>query len=313
MANTRVLLTGATGMLGGEIYKNLSSPHYNYDVVAPRRNELDLCSQSSVQAFFQNHSNFDTIIHCAAKVGGIAANIADPVGFLYENTMLNSCLPMEAAKVGVPNFLFIGSSCMYPKDYRQPLVEEDMLASYLEPTNEGYALAKISGSKLCTYITKQMGFNYKTIIPCNLYGPGDDFSPNHSHLIAAAVRKTHLAISNNDSSLEIWGDGSARREFLFTPDLADFVCQHLNQFDQLPNLLNIGFGEDHSVLAYYEAIRDVVGFQGGFTFKLDAPVGMKQKLMDSSKAFKLGWKPTTSLKQGLSKTYEAFKKYEASV
>lgn len=248
----------------------------------------------------------DFVVLAAAKVGGIQANVADPVGFLVENLEINNNVICAALAAGVNNLLYMGSSCMYPKDYNNPLKEEYLLAAPLEPTNEGYALAKISGAKLCEYCRKQYGVNYKTLIPCNLYGPGDHFKPGLSHLVAAIVDKIHKAKKNGEESVEIWGDGSARREFLYVDDLASFVCDSLPILDRLPDYLNVGYGRDHSVLEYYQIAADALDYAGRFTFDTTKPVGMATKLLDSSLAYDYGWKPGTAPDEGIRKTYEYY-------
>lgn len=302
----RILLTGGGGMLGAAIQRLNSASSEPLALFAPARGELDCADQSAVAAYFRRH-RFDMVIHAAAKVGGIGANIADPVGFLTENLALNLSVIGAAAETGVPQLINIGSSCMYPKDYRQPLVEEDLLQGPLEPTNEGYALAKIAAARHCDYLAAASGLAYRTLVACNLYGPNDSYSAARSHLVASIIAKTHDAKQRGAPAISIWGDGSVRREFLFVDDLARWILLRARQgISELPQYLNVGAGTDYSVLDYYRTAAEVIGFAGQFEFDESKPTGMQQKLMDSSRARSFGWQPTTSLREGLHQTYIAF-------
>lgn len=295
----------------GKSLQRLAPKHApDWKILAPTRQELDLLDRAAVAAYFKQHK-FDLVIHTAAKVGGIKANMADPTGFLTENMIVNMNVIEEARLNGVPKFIFLGSSCMYPRDHRNPLIEEDILQAPLEPTNEGYALSKITGAKLCEYISLQYGLAYKTLIPCNLYGLNDHFDPKNGHLVAAVILKIDDAVRNNAQSVEIWGDGKARREFMFVDDISEFILTQTHRLQDMPAFLNTGLGIDYSVNDYYAAIADIIGYKGAFTHNLDAPTGMHQKLMDSTKAKAFGWNPSTSLHDGLQKTYEFFK-YEGT-
>ncbi len=301
----RIWITGGGGMLGAAVRRTAQARGRD-ELLAPRSAQLDLRDRSAVRAFLAGE-RIDMVIHAAARVGGIAANMADMSGFLTDNLEINLNLIAECATAGIPKLLNIGSSCMYPKDYRQPLVESDLLAAPLEPTNEGYALAKIVAARHCDYLAAQRGLSYRTIIPCNLYGPGDNFSPAHGHLIASIIRKIDEAMRKGAESVEIWGDGSARREFLFTEDLAEWIVTHaIEKIDALPQYLNTGYGSDHSVLDYYRIAAKVMGFTGEFRHDLDRPVGMRQKLIDSRRASDFGWAPATSLENGLAQTYRSY-------
>lgn len=275
-------------------------------LLAPTRGELDLSDRAAVIAFCRDNG-VDAVVHGAARVGGIQANIDDPVGFLAENLAMNDGVIMGAHAAGVDRFVFLGSSCMYPRDYRQPLVEDDVLAAPLEPTNEGYALSKITGAKLCEYITRQhAGRFYRTLIPCNLYGVDDHFGSVASHLIAAIVTKVVAARDAGDDSVEIWGSGQARREFLFVDDLARFILTSLPRLEEFPDLLNVGYGTDHSVDEYYRMVADVAGYQGGFHHDTGRPEGMMRKLMSSARAEALGWAPATPMAEGLARVVAAW-------
>lgn len=304
----RILLTGGSGMLGKAILRLAPVIAPDLEIIAPPRQELNLLDSMSVRQYFDLYK-FDTVIHAAAKVGGIKANISDPIGFMTENILISTHIIHHAHQAGIPNFINLGSSCMYPRNYRNPLLEEDILAAPLEPTNEGYALAKIAASRLCSYISDQHGMSYKTLIPCNLYGIGDNFDVEQGHMIAAAMMKIHMAHRNGDSDVEIWGDGTVKREFLYVDDLAKFILSNVGDLHKLPADLNLGLGYDYTVNEYYSAIADVVGFKGSFIHNLDAPVGMTHKLMDITKAETFGWSPDTSLHDGLKETYSGFLRY----
>lgn len=302
----RVLLTGGRGMLGSAIRALAPSLRPEWEIDFPSSKDFDCRNQVATQAWFAKNS-YDLVIHCAARVGGIKANMANPVEFFADNLLMNTNLIEESRNAGVPKFIFIGSSCMYPRDYKNPLKESYVLEAPLEPTNEGYALSKIAGARHCEYISRQCGLTYKTLIPSNLYGPGDHFDAEKSHLIAAILMKMHNAKEAGDETVEIWGDGTARREFLFVDDLAAFILTAASNLEALPPLLNVGKGHDYTVNEYYEAAAEVVGYKGRFTHKLDAPVGMMRKLMDSSIAEQqFGWNPQTGLKTGLARTYDYY-------
>lgn len=302
-----VLLTGGRGMLGAAIQRANDRAGSPLTLIAPPRSELDLNDGAEVDTYVKKVKP-DLIIHAAAKVGGIAANIADPSAFLADNIRINLAVIGAAFANDVPQLLNIGSSCMYPKDHRQPLVEDDVLTAALEPTNEGYALAKIVAARHCSYLSSSYPLSYRTIIPCNLYGPGDTYEPNLSHLVASVIAKVHAAKMAQGKTVEIWGDGTARREFLYVDDLADWIVTNAtNGVGGLPQLLNLGAGEDHSVEEYYRRAAEVVGYSGDFIFDPSKPVGMKQKLMDSTTAtLRHDWVPGTSLQTGIANAYEDF-------
>ncbi len=296
-----VLLTGGTGMVGSAIKRAVTDRVLPWRLIAPSRRECDLGQPDQVAQLFAAES-FDVVLHCAAKVGGIQANIDDPCGFLTDNLHINLNVIEAAATAGIPKMINIGSSCMYPKDLDRPLRETDLLTAPLEPTNEGYALAKLTASKLCEYLGRAKGLHYKTLIPCNLFGPGDNFTGVGSHLIAAAIFKIHHAVHEGHSDVTIWGSGEARREFLYVDDLAGFIVESVTQLDRLPPYLNLGYGDDHSVNDYYRMVADALEFQGCFIHDLDKPEGMRRKLMDSQAATAYNWKPLTSLSDGIDLT-----------
>jgi GDP-L-fucose synthase len=300
----KLLITGAQGMVGRNLQEN--SGLSNYEILIPARKEMNLSSRESVHTFLKLHRP-DFIIHAAGRVGGIQANIKHPVEFLVENIDINRNLIGTAYELGIKNLLNLGSSCMYPRDGENPLKESMVLQGELEPTNEGYALAKVMGQRLCTYVMKEdPKFNYKTLIPCNLYGRYDKFSPEHSHLVPAVVRKLHEAKLRGSAEVDIWGDGLARREFMYAGDLADCIIRCIENFEDLPELMNVGPGVDHTVNEYYAAVAEVIGYKGTFIHDLSKPVGMKRKLVSVEVLEKWGWKSKTSLSQGIAKAYEYF-------
>lgn len=301
----RVLLTGGSGMVGQAVLRRAKELNTGWTIDAPSSRDLDQRDAAKVAQWFATHK-YDLVIHAAAKVGGIKANMADPAGFLFENMMIGLNVIQAAHNAGINNLIFLGSSCMYPKDYNEVLKEEHMLAAKLEPTNEGYALAKISAAKQCEYISRQYGRNYRTVIPCNLYGEGDHFDPARGHLLAAAILKVDGAMKAGSDKVEIWGDGMARREFMYVDDLADFIVRFGGDAAQLPHYINVGYGSDYTVNEYYDAVAKALGYKGGFTHKLDAPVGMMRKLTDSGKAHALGWKATTPLEEGIRRAYACY-------
>lgn len=277
-----------------------------HEIVAPTSTELNLLNGSSVRAFL-DATQPDVVVHAAGVVGGIQANIDSPVRFFTANTTMAVNLIEGSRDVGVPKLLNIGSSCMYPREAENPLREESILTGALEPTNEGYALAKIGAARLCDYVSREdPTLGYKTIIPCNLYGPFDKFGPN-AHMIPAAIAKVHDAITTGASHVSIWGPGSARREFMYAGDLAHFIFFALDHFSQLPGVLNVGVGSDLTINEYYARVAEVLGFTGGFEHDLSKPVGMDQKLVDITRQSALGWAPQTPLEQGLLHTYDYYR------
>lgn len=298
----KVLLTGSNGMVGRNILEHESAG--DYDFLTPSSSALDLLDEAAVRAFLERETP-DLIIHSAGIVGGIQANIANPVKFLVGNTMMGLNLVNAAYELGVPNVLNLGSSCMFPRAGQNPLREDAILTGELEPTNEGYALAKISTMRLCEYVMREAGgLNYKTLIPCNLYGRHDNFDPVKSHMIPSAIRKVATARRDAESGVEIWGDGTARREFMYAGDLADFIFYAIPRLDGMPQNLNVGLGTDFTINEYYEAIAGVVGYQGGFRHDLTKPVGMKQKLVDVTRLRDFGWTHKVSLEEGIARTLE---------
>lgn len=300
----RLLLTGGRGMVGRNIMAHPAAA--GWDIDAPSSADLDLTDAGAVSVYFRENTP-DLVIHAAGRVGGIQANMANPVAFLEANTAMGRNVIMGAYNAGVRSLINLASTCMYPRAAPNPLREDMILTGELEPTNEGYALAKIMATRLCEYIRREdPAFQYKTLIPCNLYGPHDKFDPKHSHLVPAIIHKVHMAKINGDREVEIWGDGTARREFMYAPDLADAVWKAPAGLDLMPDLMNVGLGHDHSINDYYAAVAQVVGWQGAFTHDLSKPVGMKQKLCDTTRLHDWGWTAPTSLTDGIAQTYQFY-------
>lgn len=300
----RILLTGGGGMVGRNILEHPAAAAWEF--LAPRSNELDLRDARAVEEYACREKP-DLVIHAAGRVGGIQANIAHPVDFLVTNVDLGRNIIMAARAAGVKVLLNLASSCMYPRNAENPLQEDLVLRGELEPTNEGYALAKIFATRLCQYIHREdASFHYKTLIPCNLYGRHDKFAPEHSHLIPAIIHKIHLAKTEGRDVVDIWGDGTARREFMYAGDVADAVMRAVDRFDSLPELMNIGLGHDHTINEYYAVAAEVIGWKGRFVHDLGKPVGMKQKLVSTGRQTAWGWAPSTSLHDGIANAYRFY-------
>lgn len=300
----KILLTGSTGMVGTNILEHKSASLHN--LLTPSSKELNLLNYSEVDNYISKYKP-DFIIHAAGKVGGIQANMANPINFLVDNADFGRNIVLAAKNNNVKKLLNLSSSCMYPRGAINPLSEDLILKGELEPTNEGYAIAKIFTQRLVEYIRREdKACNYKTIIPCNLYGKWDKFDPLHSHMLPAVIRKIHKAKINNSPNVELWGDGEARREFMFASDFADFIWYSISNFEQMPNLMNVGLGHDFSINQYYKTIANVIGYNGGFVHDLSKPTGMKQKLVNIDKLNQFGWTHTNSLENGIKITYKFF-------
>lgn len=311
----KVFVAGHRGMVGSAILRKLrNSGGYTYCTAS--KAELDLTNQSAVRDFFEANRP-DIVILAAAKVGGILANNNSPAGFIYENLMIQSNVIHEAYTSGVKKLLFLGSSCIYPKNTPQPILESALLTGALEPTNEPYAIAKIAGIKLCESYNRQFGVDFRSIMPTNLYGPGDNFDLQSSHVLPALIRKIHSAKSNGEQSVSVWGSGTPRREFLHVDDLADAALFTLTiPRDQISSItepmqshLNVGFGSDISILEVAKLIAGIIGYKGQVKTDPSKPDGTPRKLMDSSKINQLGWKPKIPLKEGIEATYRWYQEY----
>lgn len=306
MARMKLLLTGAHGMVGRNLQEHAAAN--GYDMLTPRRAELDLTNFAETIAYLQAHRP-DVVVHAAGKVGGIQANIEAPVAFLLDNLDMGRNIVWASRQTGVTRLLNLGSSCMYPRGHNEPLTEEMVLTGELEPTNEGYAIAKVATARLCDYIVREdASFQYKTLIPCNLYGRFDSFAPQNSHLLPAIIQKLHVAVQTGATEVEIWGDGTARREFMYAGDLADAVFSAVERFDSLPQYMNVGLGYDYTISQYYEAAADVLGYSGNFVHNLNRPVGMARKLVSVARQRAWGWSAHNSLVEGITKTYDYYLK-----
>lgn len=300
----RILLTGGSGMVGRNVREHAAAR--NHEILAPTSSELNLCDPIAVRTWMCKWQP-DLVIHAAGRVGGIQANIKEPVSFLLDNLDMGCNVVRAAHEIGVQKLINLASSCMYPRDAQNPLREDMVLKGELEPTNEGYALAKITVARLCEYIGREHPeFQYKTLIPCNIYGRFDKFDPNHSHMVPAIIHKLHCAKYDGIDEVDIWGDGLARREFMYAGDLADAIWDAVERYDSVPTMMNVGLGADLSVNEYYEAAASVIGYTGRFVHDLTKPVGMKQKLVSTTLAETWGWKSKLSLKEGLAKTYQYY-------
>ena len=308
---TRIYIAGHRGMVGSAIYRQLSTT--DVDIVTASRDELDLTNQEQVADFF-GKNRFDQVYLAAAKVGGIHANNTYPADFIYQNLMIQNNIIHSSYQSGVMKLLFLGSSCIYPKLAKQPIGENELLNGHLEQTNEPYAIAKIAGIKMCESYNRQYGTDYRCIMPTNLYGPGDNYNLENSHVIPALLRKFHQAKLANSSEVVVWGTGSALREFLHVDDMASAsICvmnapyvRYSETIEPMKSHLNVGSGVDCSIKSLTEMISKVVGFDGKVIWDTSRPDGTPRKLMDSSKLTKLGWSTSIPLEAGLKSTYKSF-------
>lgn len=306
MTKTRILLTGGGGMVGRNVLEHPAISEF--EVLAPLSSELDLRDLNAVQAYLRQHQPA-MVIHAAGKVGGIQANMREPVGFLLDNLDMGRNIVWASRQAGIKRLINLGSSCMYPRDHSEPLREELVLKGELEPTNEGYALAKVVTARLCEYVMREdASYHYKTLIPCNIYGRYDKFDPAHSHLVPAIIHKVRQAKQRGQQSVEIWGDGTARREFMYAGDLADAVVRAINNFDTLPAYMNVGLGRDYTINEYYQAVAEVLGYTGAFVHDLSKPVGMARKLVSVERQHAWGWAAGHDLRDGIEKTYNYYLK-----
>jgi len=298
----KILVTGHRGLVGSALVRRLEAGGYQ-NLLTRTRAELDLLDQRAVHEFLDREKP-DYIFGAAAKVGGIQANNRYRADFIYENLLASVNLVHGAHLAGVQRMMFLGSSCIYPRDCPQPMREEYLLSGPLEPTNEPYAVAKIAGLKLCESYNAQYGRQYVSVMPTNLFGPNDNYDLDNSHVLPALIRKAHEAKERGDAEYVVWGSGTPRREFLYVDDLAD-ACVFLAEQAYDGPLINIGAGEDISIRQLAEAVMDVVGFRGRITFDHSKPDGTPRKLLDVSKLAALGWRARTPLLEGIAKAYES--------
>jgi len=303
MIESPVFVAGHGGMVGAAVCRRLNSMP-EVEVITRSRSELDLCEESQVNDFFAKNRPA-TVIFASAKVGGIHANKTFPVEFLTDNLRQELATIHASYRNGVGRFLFLGSTCIYPRLARQPIKEDELLASPLEETNEAYALAKIAGLKLCQYFRQQYGVLYHSAMPTNLYGPGDNYHPDHSHVLPGMIRRFHDAKERGDSVVTIWGTGTPLREFLHVDDLADAIL-HLCQLENPPDWVNVGTSVDVSILELAKLVAKTVGFTGEIRTDPSKPDGTPRKLTDTSLIKSTGWQPKIGLDQGIVFAYQSF-------
>ncbi|TFV90288.1 GDP-L-fucose synthase [Oxalobacteraceae bacterium OM1] len=310
--NKRIFVAGHRGLVGSAIVRALKRRDYG-NVITRTHAELELTDQEAVRKFFAEEQ-IDEVYLAAARVGGIHANNTYPAEFIYDNLMVQSNVIHEAWRAGVQKLLFLGSSCIYPRLAEQPIREEYLMNGTLEPTNEPYAIAKIAGIKMCESYNRQYGTDYRSVMPTNLYGPGDNYHPENSHVIPALIRRFHEAKQNRAESVVIWGTGTPRREFLYVDDMAD-ACVHVMELERkaydattspMLSHINVGTGEDVTIREVAEVIAKEVGYQGRIDFDTSKPDGTPRKLMNISKLRALGWQPGMRLQEGIKETYRHF-------
>jgi len=302
-SDSKIYIPGHRGLLGSAVVAQLRSLGFN-NLILRSRTDLDLLDSRSVDSFFQSeHPEY--VIDCAAKVGGIEANVTYPAEFLFENLQIQNNLIWSSKKHEVKKFLFVGSSCVYPRDCPQPMKEDYLLDGKPETANEAYAIAKIAGLKLCEYIYKEFELNFVSCMPVNIYGPNASFEKESSHVVPALIRRFHEAKIQSLDEVVIWGTGKSRREFLYVDDLADAICFLMENFDD-PQFINVGTGEDISIKELALSIKKMVGYDGKLVFDETKPDGLPKKLLDVSKINNLGWKHKTNLDEGLKKTYQYY-------
>jgi GDP-L-fucose synthase len=321
--NQKIYVAGHRGMVGSAIVRNLQAKGYK-NIVTRTHAELDLTNQQAVKTFFEAEKP-DQVYLAAARVGGIYANNTYPAEFIYDNLMVQNNVIHQAFASGVKRLLFLGSSCIYPKLALQPMSEDALLTGKLEPTNEPYAIAKIAGIKMCESYNRQYGIShgvdYRSVMPTNLYGPGDNYHPENSHVIPALIRRFHEAKATNAPEVVIWGTGTPRREFLFVDDMAAasiFVMDldrktYDSQTQPMQSHINVGFGSDITIRELAHAIAKAIGYQGDIGFDSTKPDGSPRKLMDSSRLKNLGWTPNINLEEGLNATYFQFANQQTQV
>jgi len=314
--NQTIYVAGHRGMVGAAIVRKLQAKGYK-NIVTRTHAELDLTNQAAVEAFFEQEKP-DQVYLAAARVGGIYANNTFPAEFIYQNLMIEANVIHQAFISGVKKLLFLGSSCIYPKLAPQPMTEDALLTGKLEPTNEPYAIAKIAGIKLCESYNRQygqsQGIDYRSVMPTNLYGPGDNYHPENSHVIPALIRRFHEAKVSNAQEVVIWGTGTPRREFLYVDDMASasvFVMEldkaiYVQHTEPMHSHINVGYGEDLTIAQLANAVKNTVGYKGNIIFDESMPDGAARKWMDSTRLFALGWRPTLDLVAGLNVAYRDY-------
>jgi GDP-L-fucose synthase len=296
-----VVVTGANGMLGKTVCEKFKIE--GFDVLEITREKVDLMDANKTLEYFSKYK-IDLIVHCAAVVGGIQANIDGGTKFFTDNVRIDSSVLFAGRALGVENFIYIGSSCMYPANIDHPLKENDILTGALEPTNKNYALAKIFGAHLTTSIAIENNLNWRVFIASNLYGPNDHFGTDKSHLLSAVIKKSIEAKEKRETKIDMWGDGSPKREFTFVTDFADWIFNSSKILNKLPHVLNTGIGEDYSVIEYYNKVLNTIGYSCEVVANKSKANGNMRKLMDSSLAMKFGWSPKVGIDEGIKKTID---------
>ena len=302
LSGKRIFVAGHTGMVGSAIVRLLNN--IDCEILTVSSQELDLKQSSKVDKWFDEHRP-DAVFLAAAKVGGILANSSYPADFLIDNLSIQNSVITNAFKYKVKKLMFLGSSCIYPRNAKQPIKESSLLTGILEPTNEAYAIAKIAGIKLCQFYRKQYGVDYVSVMPTNLYGPGDNFHPKNSHVVAALISKFYEAVKLNKEEVFLWGTGKPLREFMHVDDLAEgliFLMENYSEYEHI----NIGTGKEISISEFAEIIKNISGWKGKIKFDDSYPDGMPRKVMDINKISKLGWNPKIELKEGLKQAYKWF-------
>lgn len=305
---SKIYVAGHRGLVGGAVARCLEKHGFN-NLVVRTHAELDLCEQARVREFFDSERP-DVVIMAAARVGGIHANNSQPADFIRDNLLVQDNVIDAAYRSGVAKLVFLGSSCIYPKLAPQPIKEDYLLSGALEPTNEWYAIAKIAGLKMAQAYRRQFGFNAISVMPTNLYGPGDNFDLEHSHVLPALIRRFHEAKTRRDASVTIWGTGTPRREFLHVDDLAESILYLLQNYDSEP-FVNVGWGMDISIRELAEMVMSVIGYSGELKFDSSKPDGTPRKLLDVERLKSLGWQPRIPLREGIEQTYRWFAEHFA--
>jgi GDP-L-fucose synthase len=303
--DSKIYVAGHNGMVGSAIVRHLTNLGYQ-NIITLTRSQLDLLDQQAVDSFFREYSP-EYVFLAAAKVGGIKANRDMKADFIYENLMIQTNIIKSSYSYDVNKLVFLGSSCIYPKFCDQPIKEEYLMTGELEPTNDAYAIAKIAGIKMCQSYNEQYGTNFISVMPTNLYGPNDNYDLNNSHVLPAMIRKFHEAKLEDRESVEIWGTGTPKREFLYVDDLADACVFLMNNYSE-NEIVNIGTGQDVTIAELAVAISKVVGYKGNIYYNTEMPDGTPRKLLDVSKLEEIGWKYSTSLIEGIEKTYKDYVK-----
>lgn len=304
----KILITGSNGMLGKNIIKDKRSKKYKISKIS--RDKIDLKDQKKLMTYLKKVKP-DLIIHCAAKVGGIGDNYKKNLEYFRENSEINNSVIISAKLLGIKNLINFGSSCMYPALAKKPLREKSISIKGLEKTNEGYALSKIMSLQICKMINREKNYKYKTLIPCNLYGPYDNFSLEKGHMIQSAIKKIYNAKRKKLSSIEMWGTGKAKREFMYIQDLVDFIFKIIQNFSTTPDVINVGTGKEYSIKKYYKTIFKILKFNPKIVYIKNMPEGQMSKVLDVKNSKKLDWSSKIDLQNGIKKTIEYFiKNYE---